>query len=1380
LLFTAFLTAGLMPLPAYAGGGSLVGRLDTGFSTSLDYTDGNAEVVTAVPQPDGKILLGGWFHTVGGESRSYLARLLPDGSVEPVSGFAASADSTVTCIAVQPDGQILAGGWFTAMNGVPAMRIARLNPDGTLESTATFNTGQGVDGIRPVVRTITVQPDGKILIGGEFSSVNGQPRNNLARLLPNGSLESTTTFDAGTGPASEVASIVVQNDGKILIAGVFRTVNGQTRNHIARLLPNGSLESTATFNPGTGASTHVLCLALQEDGKILVGGRFTQFNGQSRNRLARLTAAGALEGTSAFNIGTGFGGLAIGTSPAVHSIAVQTSGDILAGGDFTTVNGQARERLVRLSSNGALLTGTGTGLEGLVNTVSLQANGKMLIGGKFSSINGNSNHKNLARLHNFGVTQTLTAPSSTLVQWGRANGAPSVRGVTFDLSPDGEAWTFAGAGTRYSGGWQRAGLSLNGAGVIRARGLATAGQNNGSESLVTQIGYYNTAAPDAAFNPSVSDDSVLALAVQPDRKILLGGRFSTVGGQTNVRTARISPGGVPDGAAAYNTGIGPNGEVFCMAVQTDGKILAGGGFQVWNQQSRLAIVRLLPNGILESTATFNAVPNSVLGPFSLTLQPDGKILMAGGVTSLSPGQTQRGVVRLNANGSADSGFTGPQLDGYATSLALMEDGRMVIGGTFTTVNGQPRVNVARLLPGGALEGLAAFNPGNGPDDSIYCVVVQPDGKILLGGNFRSYNGQPRSYLARLLPNGALESTETFNPGTGPDSAIDSIVLQADGKIILGGYFATVDGKPFARIVRLLPDGRVESPASFNPGSGLNGSAHVALEADGGILVGGEFTMVNGVSRLHMARLPNGPAVNQLTGTSRQRVLWTRGGTAPEVEYVSFELSTNGGTNWTSLGSGVRTAGGWERTGLNLPASGHFRARGRTRGGYAAGSSGLVETVVPFVFQPEIALHDGPGVTDPEVLSGQSDAINFGVARQPVPVARQFTVTNTGNAPLNVSALAAPPGYSVLNLPALPAVVDAGVTITFSVRLDANTPGAYAGNVTITSNDSDEPVFAIPVSGTVITPEITVHDGDVNAPELQDGQAPAVNFGRHVQGTPGSRTFTVANTGTAELLISGVTVPAGFTLLNPPALPLTVGVGQSVSLQISLTTLSVGVHSGGVVIASDDIDEASFDFPITGEVFIPDPVAAMPASLTTLNRQSGLREQTIHIANDTTATVPAYNLIIRGLPEGVEVNNASERREDGSWVVYVRQAMNPRSTQDILLEYFSANRGPVEIAPQVSTEVVLNPPDLSVPGAPGFVIDRVVQLEGGAVLIEFPTTSGRQYQVQYSHDGANWQASLPGIRAAANRTQWLDRGLPRTDSHPSAHASRFYRVAELAP
>ncbi|HWB06552.1 MAG TPA: ELWxxDGT repeat protein [Verrucomicrobiales bacterium] len=465
--------------------------------------------------------------------------------------------------------------------------------------------------------------------------------------------------------------------------------------------------------------------------------------------------------------------------------------------------------------------------------------------------------------------------------------------------------------------------------------------------------------------------------------------------------------------------------------------------------------------------------------------------------------------------------------------------------------------------------------------------------------------------------------------------------------------------------------------------------------------------------------------------------------------------------------------------LQLDAAALGPAGGRVR----VESDDPDETVFDFpvsgtVVAPEIAVHNGGG-TAPEITDGQAGAVDFGIARQATPVVRSVLIANTGTAPLLVSGVTVPAGYSVLNAPAAPFSVETGGTLSLDVRLDASAPGTFAGDMVVASDDLDEASFNFPLTGTVVTPEIAVRDGTVAGAELTDGQAAPVDFGRNVQGTPGARSITITNTGTVELKVSGVTAPPGYAALNAPSLPFLVGINQAVTFQVSLTTTTAGTYTGSVVIASDDLDELLFDFPVTGEVFIPDPASSVVSATTALNRQTGLREQTIHITNDTTATVPAYNLIIRGLPAGVEVNNASETRADGSVVVYIRQGMQPRSSQDIKIEYYSTNRSLVEFNPQLATEVVLNPRDLSVPAEQaGLAINKVTGLAGGEMLIEFTTEPGKSYQIQYSADGQTWQESLPAIHAAANRTQWIDRGLPRTDKHPSLDASRLYRVKAL--
>jgi len=220
------------------------------------------------------------------------ADLIPghvDTGFDPGSG----ADDDILTVAVQADGKVLIGGEFTTVEGAGRNRIARLNADGTLDTS--FDPGAGAD---DRVRTVAVQPDGKILIGGSFTAVDGVARNRIARLNADGSLD--TSFDPGTGADIAVRTMVVQTDGKVLIGGDFTTVNGVARSHIARLNADGSVDTS--FNPGTGASATVYAVAVQPDGQVLIGGNFTTVNGVGRSRIARLNANGSLD--TSFDPGT--------------------------------------------------------------------------------------------------------------------------------------------------------------------------------------------------------------------------------------------------------------------------------------------------------------------------------------------------------------------------------------------------------------------------------------------------------------------------------------------------------------------------------------------------------------------------------------------------------------------------------------------------------------------------------------------------------------------------------------------------------------------------------------------------------------------------------------------------------------------------------------------------------------------------------------------------------------------------------------------------------------------------------------------------------------------------------------------------------------------
>jgi uncharacterized delta-60 repeat protein len=213
----------------------------------------------------------------------------------------------VYALAVQSDGKVLIGGDFTAVNGATNFNhIGRLNTDGSVDTS--FNAGGG--GANDSVRAITVQPDGRILIGGIFTNVNGVALNYIARLNADGSVD--PSFQPGLGANGAVLSIGIQLDGRIVLGGSFTACSGVTRNRITRLNPDGTVDPTINF--GLGANDYIAAVAIQEgtisgyptnvpDAKIIIGGQFTEYDSQPFNHLARIYG-GSVSGSGSFQFRT--------------------------------------------------------------------------------------------------------------------------------------------------------------------------------------------------------------------------------------------------------------------------------------------------------------------------------------------------------------------------------------------------------------------------------------------------------------------------------------------------------------------------------------------------------------------------------------------------------------------------------------------------------------------------------------------------------------------------------------------------------------------------------------------------------------------------------------------------------------------------------------------------------------------------------------------------------------------------------------------------------------------------------------------------------------------------------------------------------------------
>ncbi|MFP5445738.1 MAG: fibronectin type III domain-containing protein, partial [Betaproteobacteria bacterium] len=275
------------------------------------------------------------------------------------------------------------------------------------------------------------------------------------------------------------------------------------------------------------------------------------------------------------------------------------------------------------------------------------------------------------------------------------------------------------------------------------------------------------------------------------------------------------------------------------------------------------------------------------------------------------------------------------------------------------VGGQMRNRIARLNADGTLD--AGFNPD--ANNFVSSVAVQPDGKVLVGGSFTSMGGQMRNRIARLNADGTLD--EGFNPDV-PNGLVFSVAVQPDGKVLVGGSFTNVGGQTRNRIARLNADGTLD--ADFNPDANSDVSS-LAVQPDGKVLVGGSFTSMGGLMRNRIARLsvPEAALQSLEATASGDGLRWMRSGAGPEVSLVRFAISNVEDApeaGWTDLGAVTRVAGGWALDGLTFPRGTPVwvRAQGIATGGYQNGSSSLVRSVRALYFAAAVAPDAPTGLT----------------------------------------------------------------------------------------------------------------------------------------------------------------------------------------------------------------------------------------------------------------------------------------------------------------------------------------------------------------------------------------------------------------------------------
>ena len=721
--------------------------------------------------------IGGNFDSIGTATTHYLAQLESNGKIDKLFTLETGEafDSTIYSTLVQADNKIIIAGAFTNYKGTASNQIVRLNNDLSFDSSFTSNIGTGFDG--GFLRTIITQEnDNKILAGGNFITYDGITANNIVRLNSIGTLDTTFNTNTGSGFDNEVYIIKVQDNGKILVGGVFTEFNGSSSGKIARLNDDGTIDLLFTLNIGTGFNGDVYSLSIQDDGKILVGGSFTSFDATDTYYIARLNEDGTLDTTFTNNSGGGF-------DSSVTSVLLQPDGKILTGGWFTTYDGTDANKIARLNSNGTLdtnFTANAVNLltDGSVITIALQEDTKILIGGDFT--NSITPINEIARLNSDGTVDS-TFESNTSAGFDDA---------VFSI-------TVIGNDSILLGGYMG---KFNGGSSNRIAKLDLTGVN---------VSFFG-----AGFN-----DEVTVIKKQSDGKLLIGGYFTQYNGAQANAITRIKTDGSIDTDFATNSGTGFDNYIEAIAIQSDGKILVGGNFTSYNGTSANNIVRLNSDGTLDTVFMTTVGDGASSSISSIILQNDGKILLGGWFNTFN-GQAANRLVRLNSTGTIDTEFTNNQSGGFnhaVYAIALQTDGKILVGGRFSAFAGLGTSCIARLNSTGTIDSVFYNNQGTAFGGSIgyyvKTITIQADSKILVGGNFSAYNGTSSPKIARLSADGVIDASFTHNIGTGFNDAVSSLLLQSNGKILAVGSFTSYNTVSSPYMTMLNSDGSLDT--SFN-------------------------------------------------------------------------------------------------------------------------------------------------------------------------------------------------------------------------------------------------------------------------------------------------------------------------------------------------------------------------------------------------------------------------------------------------------------------------------------------------------------------------------------------------------------------------------------
>ncbi len=806
------------------------------------------------------------------------------GSLDPLFGETGRAttpfgslnsDESARDIAIQPDGKYVTVGGISPSSGSTDSMIIRYNADGTLDNSfdqdgililqvSTSNDGASA---------VAVLPDAKIVIAGQMYAGPATAADvYVFRLNPDGSIDTTFGTQGKTlvnfnNYNDEGNALSVLEDGKILVGGTAGLVNYADFG-LFRLNADGSLDTS--FGTGGKVTTtafqfgeYIQDIKLQPDGKIVAAGwGFTGIGDDFF--LVRYNPDGSLD--TAFD---GDGKVITATGERAYSVAIYPDGRIAAAGYGPHLGGGLPNDdfvVVRYNQDGSLDSSFGSG--GVVRTAVgnnddaydavLQPDGKLVVAGaiesggfKFGLIRYNLDG---TLDQSFGTSGVALTPVGTIED----------KAFSLKLRPDGK---FIAAGSSFSSS--------------SSRDFAIVGYiaNGGPDPSIGFPGRITTAL-------RTSLDAANDVVIQPDGKIIAVGS-SRSNNFDDFAICRYNPDGYLDRTFASSGRVvlslnAQHDAALAVALQPDGKILIGGYSGSTN--SDLAIVRYNANGSLDSTFGSNgrvirSVSTGTDIVHDIKVQPNGSIVVAG--VSTVNGSTDLTLARFTSNGSQDLSF---DFDGIATTtltdgadrarkLEILSNGKILVAADSTALTGNSDLALVRFNSDGSLDnsfgnGGKAIRSTSSENEEIFDMALQPDEKILVTGSTSGDTGQ-RVLVARFFPDGTIDASFGLAGVVVLPRRVDSvetgsgIAIQQDGRIIVAGVSILTGTDPNFLTVRLVQDGSIDG--SFGDQGvvitdyGLSGedAKAIALQADGKVVVSGSV-LVGGIRRFALLRYNSGP------------------------------------------------------------------------------------------------------------------------------------------------------------------------------------------------------------------------------------------------------------------------------------------------------------------------------------------------------------------------------------------------------------------------------------------------------------------------------------------------------------------------------------------